>query len=308
MARPIDILDAIVRDDRETFRRLADQSPKALRSFVVCNAISCDGTPNPAAAEQATAGGQPLEHETWLALHFAADCGRADIAAELIDRFGVSVDSRTRYRMPTRARQTPLMLAATRGRENTVDVLLARAAEVEVRDAASRSPLSLAAAAGHAGIVRRLLDAGANLNAVDGQGRTPLHHAIRAATSPDESAPETDPNASQASRPDSSADAIATVTALIEAGVDVNVPCPRESDGYTPLHRCFARGVPAPELLTALLDAGADPTRPDPRHGRTALDLAHCFANDLAHRASPDRQAVAREAVEQLQRYANIKP
>ncbi|MFW6337221.1 MAG: ankyrin repeat domain-containing protein, partial [Phycisphaeraceae bacterium] len=189
MARPIDIIDAIVRNDLPTLRRLADESPKALRSFVMANAISCDGTLHPGAGEGANEGGPSIEQETRLALHFAADCGRAEVVAELIDRYGVSVDCRTRYRLPTRARETPLLLASRRGHEDVVEVLLARGAEVEVRDAASNAPLTLAAAGGHAGIVRRLLDAGANGDAVDGQGRTPLHHAIRAAANPDEPSP-----------------------------------------------------------------------------------------------------------------------
>ena len=301
VTRPIDIIEAIVRDDREAVRRLADESPKALRSFVVANAISCDGTHNPAAAEQVTAGGQPIENDTWLALHFAADCGRAEIAAELIDRFGVSVDSRTRYRLPTRARETPLLLASKRGHLDVVDVLLDRGAEVEVRDAASNTPLSRAAAGGHAEIVRRLLDAGANVDAVDGQGRTPLHHAIRA--SGETTAADTQSNSdagTDASTDAARSGALAAAIALIDAGADVDFCCPREPDGFTPLHRCFTQGTPDPALLSSLLDRGADPTRPDPRHERTAMDLAA----ETAREAPPESKALAQDALAQLQRHA----
>lgn len=296
MARPIDIIEAIYRNDRETLLRLADESPKALRSFVVADALADDGSPNPAAAEQASVGGQPADRETWLALHFAAQWGRAEIAAELIDRYGVSVDSRTRYRLPTRARRTPLMLAAARGHEDVVEVLLNRSAEVEVRDAASDSPLSLAAAGGHADITRRLLDAGAEIDAPDGQGRTPLHRAILPAT------PRTHHEAHDASTltPLSPTHTETAVT-LIDAGADVNALCPRDAAGYTPLHRCLQHRPPAISLIDKLLEQGGDPTLADPRLGRSAIDLAA----DLAQDASCPFPSAAREAFERLRKAAD---
>ena len=61
---------------------------------------------------------------------------------------------------------------------------------------------------------------------------------------------------------------------LIEAGADVNHFCPKEPDGYTPLHRCVAVGDAHLSTAKRLLERGAELDHPDPRFGHTALDLA----------------------------------
>jgi len=117
--------------------------------------------------------------EVWLALHRAADTGRAELVALLLEA-GASVDARTRFRTPMHARQTPLMLASAAGHEAVVRLLLERGADASLLDADHRSALSLAARAGHLAVVRRLIEAGAPLDPVDDQQRTPLHAAIAA--------------------------------------------------------------------------------------------------------------------------------
>lgn len=276
MTRPIDLIAAIEADDPAAVRRLAAAAPRALRSFVAIDRSPGGVTDPPAAVPGATeAGPQSIDAEMWLALHFAAAAGRATIVATLIDEFGVSVDSRTRYRLPTRARQTPLMLAAARGHTDTVAALLERGAEPALRDAASATAMSLAAAGGHAEIVEALLANGADPDPVDGQGRTPLHLAIRG-----------DPGSTpvdDATRPRH----VAAALRLIDAGGDVNHPCPREPEGFTPLHRCVTAGPTRLPVLEALLARGADPSRADPRHGRTPLDLVTASMRDDAATPSP---------------------
>ena len=184
MPQPIDLVRAIRDDNAASLRNMASEAPRALRTFIAVDALEEVGGATSAVPGAAAAGPVAMDAETWLPLHFAAAWNRPELVAMLADDFGVSVDCRTRFRLPTRARQTPLILAATAGHERVVDALLQRHAEVEVRDARADGPLMLAAAAGHVGVIRRLLDAGAQLDAGDGQGRTPLHRAIRGPDAP----------------------------------------------------------------------------------------------------------------------------
>lgn len=272
MSRPIDLIAAARAGDVDTVIELAEASPRALRSFVAVDASSARDDGRAAVPGATAAGPQSPDAETWLPLHFAAAAGRAEVVGLLIDRFGVAVDSRTRYRLPTRARQTALMLAAAAGHADVVDALLQRGAEVEVRDAVSASPLSLAAAAGHAAIVRRLLEAGANPDALDAQRRTPLHAAIRGRHHPDANADARPGDAPQATA--NLEGRVAAALELIDAGGDPNAPCPPEAEGFTPLHRCAAAGPAWMPVIQALRAAGADPHPRDPRFGRTPKELA----------------------------------
>ena len=76
--------------------------------------------------------------------------------------------------------QTPLLLAASHGHAEAVDVLIAAGAAVEAADIAlQRAPLAAAAAAGCPQAVRALLNAGALADASDSLGDTALHVASR---------------------------------------------------------------------------------------------------------------------------------
>ncbi len=196
-----------------------------------------------------------------MPLHVAADAGRAGVVGVLLD-VGVQPDAVTRHTTPLHARQTALHLAAAGGHRVVVRLLVERGATVEVRDALGRSPLWLAARHLHGELCRSLLEHDADANATDRQGRSTLHAALLAPpATPDGATP--DP-----------AGRVAVVDVLLRGGADPNATCPRDADGYTPLHRVALLGPAAAPLRGRLLEAGADPTVADPRHGRVAPDPA----------------------------------
>ncbi|MBS0204831.1 MAG: ankyrin repeat domain-containing protein [Planctomycetes bacterium] len=70
---------------------------------------------------------------------------------------------------------TPLHLAADKGQDRVVEILLQAGADVNVPNAnVQATPLQYAATGGFVQAVRVLLDANANVNATDSVGRTPL--------------------------------------------------------------------------------------------------------------------------------------
>jgi ankyrin repeat protein len=106
------------------------------------------------------------------ALHFAALCGRRDIAFALIQA-GARVDNRTRdYR-------TPLHHAAMTGRPDVVRMLASNGAGADKTDKRGRTALHAASARGHARTVRALLELGATDLGRDRLGRSALDAAAR---------------------------------------------------------------------------------------------------------------------------------
>ncbi|KAH0490660.1 hypothetical protein TgHK011_002118 [Trichoderma gracile] len=73
---------------------------------------------------------------------------------------------------------TPLLVAASNGREAMVAALISKGANLDVRDVCGSTPLALASVRGHIGIMRLLLDNGANIDAEDEDDVTPLHRAV----------------------------------------------------------------------------------------------------------------------------------
>ncbi|MFN3168579.1 MAG: ankyrin repeat domain-containing protein [Phycisphaeraceae bacterium] len=191
--------------------------------------------------------GRDWGEEMWLGLHRAAELGGAEIAAVLLDA-GASIDARTRFRTPMHGRETALLIAARQGHTPVARLLLDRHAEPDLLDATHRGALSHAAGRGHDEVVGLLLERGVGVDQIDDQQRTPLHWAITGGH----------------------ADA---ALALIDAGADVNHPCPKEPNGYTPLHRCESVGGAMLGVADRLIAAGADQTLRDPRFGKTAGEL-----------------------------------
>jgi tetratricopeptide (TPR) repeat protein len=74
---------------------------------------------------------------------------------------------------------SPIVEAVSNGNKAEVEVLLARGADVNVKDHRGRTPLFFAAAnkAGTKDMVELLLARGADINAKDVDGETPLHYA-----------------------------------------------------------------------------------------------------------------------------------
>lgn len=240
------LTSAIDADDHLSLAGWAQEEPAFAHSFIIH--LSSDG------------------EEMWLPLHLAAHRGATRSARALIEA-GAKPDSRTRSQpaTATRGRQTALHLAAAHGHDAMVALLLKHGASVEVLDARQRRPLHGAASALAPRVIELLISAGATVDPTDAQQRTPLHAVIAVLRDRPSDAEIRDQRADAATR---------CLASLIESGADVDHPCPREADSFTPLHRCVNVGDHTAPLLDALLDAGADRGLRDPRHERTAGELA----------------------------------
>ncbi|HMB03109.1 MAG TPA: ankyrin repeat domain-containing protein [Isosphaeraceae bacterium] len=74
-------------------------------------------------------------------------------------------------------KQTLLFLAADKSRDQAIaEELLARGADLRMRDEHGKTPLHVAAGFGDVARMRLFLDKGAEIDARDAYGRTPLHH------------------------------------------------------------------------------------------------------------------------------------
>ena len=74
--------------------------------------------------------------------------------------------------------QTPLMLAALKGRTGVVEALTRGGAKIDARAQDGQTALMYAAATGRTYTVGALLADGADVNAVDADGKTALDHAV----------------------------------------------------------------------------------------------------------------------------------
>lgn len=70
--------------------------------------------------------------------------------------------------------RTPLFIAASRGAEDFVDLLLRHDAKMNAVDKFGNTPLYYAAAGDHVGVVEILLESGVNVNIQNRRGLTPL--------------------------------------------------------------------------------------------------------------------------------------
>jgi ankyrin repeat protein len=137
-----------------------------------------------------------------------------------------------------------LFQAAFDGNLSTVDLALARGAEVDSVNPEGSTILMLAAFNGHTDVVRALLDRGASIDRRDLTGRTALMYAS--------SGPYAD-----------------TVGLLIEKGASVNLT--DHGEGWSAL--MFAGGEGQVEVIRTLLAHGADAELVD-EDGETALTFA----------------------------------
>lgn len=179
---------------------------------------------------------------------------------------------------------TPLHIAATAGRVEIVDYLLAQGCDVEARNAEGRTPLfqTVPLARGEAFV--RLLEKGANLNALDGQGGTILQFALTwrrpamvALILSRGFRLDVRPTAARQMLDDAANAGIESLTnALISRGAPIDV-APR--DGTTLLHSAARGGLPG--LVLQLLKHGAKVNERD-LHGFTPLHLAASYGRDDA--------------------------
>ncbi len=128
------------------------------------------------------------------ALHWAADRGDAELAAQLIYA-GANVAAVTRI-----GQYTPLHLAAKSGNPEVVKALIAAGANVNAKsDPSGATPMHMAALAGNAAVINLLADAKADVNAKEAEwDQTPIIFAA-------------------------SQNRAAAVTALLKHGADPNV-------------------------------------------------------------------------------------
>ena len=160
--------------------------------------------------------------ETNAPLHKAASAGQTD-SVELWLAKGADVNSIDSKGV------TPLHKAAAKGHTEVVKLLLAKGAAVNAKTGEhGLTPLHFAAARGHTAAAQLLLGRGAEVNAADASGWTPLHMAAAEGHT-------------------------GTVELLLAKGAKVNA---REEDGVTALHAAAVNGHA--DTATALVANGAD--------------------------------------------------
>lgn len=196
--------------------------------------------------------------EHWLPLHEAAQAGARRCVAWLLTQ-GAAPDSRTRYRTPMHARQTALHLAAQAGQAEILTELLQAGGTALVLDAQGNTPLHLAAQAGRRAAAEALLDARLLPDRPDDAGRSAVHRLIQG---PDDK------------RFEELDQRVELLSLLLDRGADVNARCPKEPQGFTPLHRCVALGSDRLPLAQRLMERGADLSLADPATKHTPAQLA----------------------------------
>ena len=139
---------------------------------------------------------------------------------------------------------TPLMLAAEKGYDNVVTLLLAHEANVNAQDNYNWTALMVAAAKGHDNVVKVLLERGADVHAKNKSGKTALMVAAE----------------------DGKLD---VVTLLLVHKANVNA---QDNDNWTALMIAAWNGHD--KVVNALLERGADVNAKN-KSGKTALDYAN---------------------------------
>jgi ankyrin repeat protein len=154
------------------------------------------------------------------ALMYAATKGRDEILQLLLDK-GADPN------IPDRQADTPLIQAALAGHENAVRILIAGGADVAVTDQIRFTALHAAAQKGNVVMIGLLLDKGASLKAKDRDAATPLHIAAQEGQ-------------------------LAAVQLLLDKGADLNA---RDSQGRSPIFRGCSKAHA--DVVKLLLDRKA---------------------------------------------------
>ena len=181
-------------------------------------------------------------------LYYAALCGFADLAEQLIIKYPQHVNTIGGFYL------TPAV-AALAGRHFELARLLHRnGSSMEPRDNFEDTPLHRAAHNQDLEMVQVLLDYGVVVDSPNKYGFTPLYYATL--------------NGHRTSTLDGHRNTASIVRLLIERGADPN---PRSFGGHTPLHRASLYG--RIEIARILIEHGANAGVKD-HEGKTPLDIA----------------------------------
>lgn len=212
-----------------------------------------------------------------------------DKAGLLISR-GANVNARSKQG------RTPLMMASlSLGGSATVALMLAKNADVNVKDSRGDTALGLAASIGAVENLRLLLAKGADPAVANGKGETPIILATKSkqaeavrlliqkgvevnVASTSYNIVRNGPVALVKLTPlhrAAASGSLEMIHALLKAGADVNA---RDIRGVTPLIFAVATDYSSPRVIQALLQNGADVNARD-KTGETALDWAEKFGN-----------------------------
>jgi ankyrin repeat protein len=161
-------------------------------------------------------------------LHYAAKHGRKK-TVELLLAKGADIDAKEENRRGL----TPLDEAASGGHKEIVELILARGVPVDSRSKMLDTPLLCACQGGNSDVAEMLINKGANIEAKNKQGQTPLHIAVE--------------NPTWYNVADD------RIKLLLARGADIHA---RSSDDATPLHSAIGQG----NIITVrqLLANGAD--------------------------------------------------
>ena len=176
------------------------------------------------------------ENEETTALHIAAERGQQELVKVLIEK-GLEIDAKDQFE------RTALHRTAKAGHREVVKDLLGKGADPNVQDQNGQTALHIAAASGHREVVKDLLEKGADPNAKNRWGSTALHIAARAGQRE-------------------------MVKLLLGKGADPNA---KDEDGKTALHYAIEKGQQ--EMAKDLLEKGADPNAKN-KYGKTPLNIA----------------------------------
>lgn len=186
---------------------------------------------------------------------------------ELLDK-GAAVNTKADI-----TNETPLHIAAIRGKEAIAKLLLDRGADINAQANTNETPLHYAVRKiGNEAIVKLLLDRGANINARSSEGNTPLYFAVLRKGN----------------------EAIAKL--LLDRGADVNA---RDDYGETPLNQLVAfyywndrdKKYNIEPMVKLLLDGGANVNIPDNTLGSTPLHWEAKAGNETIVKLLLDRGA-----------------
>jgi len=172
-----------------------------------------------------------------LDIHHALQRGANDITIRMLVAQSANVN------LKDGNRETPLHVAAKKGRAKVVEELLNSHARINVQDASERTPLHLAVEAGCNVAVEMLAARGAAVNEPDKAGQTPLHVAAAHGR-------------------------MNVIATLLRNGAAVDV---QDCHGRTPLRAAAGKGHE--QAVEMLVQAGANLNLPD-KHGKTPLQSA----------------------------------